>query len=379
MSKEKLTPDLLVSLISNTPEEQQIIPPKTCPEPNEENWQEVIEFISITPDKDYSESVYGIDRVGNGQNSKLIMTEALTVISAKPKTAKTKQAYLFAAIALQSDILNSQFFAKFPATKEQVVYVDTEQSLFDNSIGYKILQELTGINTHIRKLKMLSLRNLSCSEKMFLLIRYIYANPLIALLIIDGIRDFVSDPNSGEEANTVVSALLKMATENMIAIVVVIHQNKIDNNLRGHLGTEIMNKAHTVMSIDREDELFIVRPVVTRLKPFLPWAFKIDSEGVPRIDEQFNEESSSKPKFSIEEQSVEFHREVLADAFLNGKPDPGWADLKSSLKAALKTKKQDAGDNKLREMISYYLKEGFLIKEPVAGRSYDAYRIVTIQ
>lgn len=379
MNEQKLNPDTLVSLIKNSSEQEVIISQKTCPEPNEENWAEVIECITISPEKDYTESPFGIDRIGKAYASKVVITEGLTVISAKPKTAKTKQGYLFAAVALQSNILSDHFFAAFPQNKNKVVYVDTEQSLFDNSLGYKTVQELTGEKDRVRKFTMLSLRNLNCIQRMFLLKKYVYANPDIGVLILDGVRDLVSDPNSAEEANTAVSFLLKMATENMIAIILVIHQNKIDNNLRGHLGTEIMNKAHTVLSIEKEEDLFVVRPVVTRLIPFAPWAFRIDQNGVPRLEVQFHEDNSAKIKFSLNNQSKEFHYELLNEAFAIGKPDPGWDDLKRALKASLQTKKQDAGDNKLRELISYYMTEGFLIKEAVAGRSYGAYRIVTIR
>ncbi len=66
------------------------------------------------------------------------------------------------------------------------------------------------------------------------------------------------------------------------------HQNKSDFNARGHIGTELVNKAETVISIsvdEKEKELSIVEAQQCRNKEFQPFAFEIDENGLPRLVE----------------------------------------------------------------------------------------------
>mgnify|MGYP007001916110 CR=1 FL=1 len=38
-----------------------------------------------------------------------------------------------------------------------------------------------------------------------------------------------------------------------IHIFTVLHENKIDNNVRGHIGTELQNKSETVISVRKQE------------------------------------------------------------------------------------------------------------------------------
>ena len=69
------------------------------------------------------------------------------------------------------------------------------------------------------------------------------------LVIVDGIRDLVNDINDGMLAQEVMEELMQLATEHKCCIVCVLHQNKNgeDRNLRGWIGTELMNKAFEVL------------------------------------------------------------------------------------------------------------------------------------
>ena len=68
------------------------------------------------------------------------------------------------------------------------------------------------------------------------------------LVIVDGIRDLVNDINDGVLAQEVMEELMHLATQHNCCIVCVLHQNKSgeDHNLRGWIGTELMNKAFEV-------------------------------------------------------------------------------------------------------------------------------------
>ncbi|MCU9931164.1 mobilization protein, partial [Escherichia coli] len=55
-------------------------------------------------------------------------------------------------------------------------------------------------------------------------------------------------------ATMIVSKLMKWSEEKNILIVTVLHQNKGDNNARGHIGTELNNKAETVLSVSKSSD-----------------------------------------------------------------------------------------------------------------------------
>lgn len=74
----------------------------------------------------------------------------------------------------------------------------------------------------------------------------------VGLVIIDGIRDLMLDINNPREATLIVNYLMKWTEEFNLHIHTVIHQNKGDENARGHIGTEINNKSETVLRVEKD-------------------------------------------------------------------------------------------------------------------------------
>ena len=88
------------------------------------------------------------------------------------------------------------------------------------------------------------------------------------LVIIDGVRDLISDINDGVEAQQVTEQLMALAQQHRCCIVCVLHQNKGDGdrNLRGWIGTELTNKVFEVYSCEklRSSHTFKVEQTHTR-------------------------------------------------------------------------------------------------------------------
>ena len=62
--------------------------------------------------------------------------------------------------------------------------------------------------------------------------------------------------------------------------------NKGDNNARGHVGTELMNKSLTVLGVnklEKNEDYSTIEPIATRDREFKPIVFGIDEEGLPYI------------------------------------------------------------------------------------------------
>ena len=73
------------------------------------------------------------------------------------------------------------------------------------------------------------------------------------LVILDGIRDLVTDINDGAEAQRIMEEMLALAQDNDCCIIAVLHQNKSDESRdpRGWLGTELLNKAFDVFATEK--------------------------------------------------------------------------------------------------------------------------------
>ena len=106
------------------------------------------------------------------------------------------------------------------------------------------------------------------------------------LVIVDGIRDLVNDINDGVLAQEVMEELLHLATEHDCCIVCVLHQNKSgeDRNLRGWIGTELMNKAFEVYACEKllPQRIFSLEQTLTRKYDIeQTMYFEVGDDGLP--------------------------------------------------------------------------------------------------
>ena len=79
---------------------------------------------------------------------------------------------------------------------------------------------------------------------------------------------------------------MQWTDEYQIHLHTILHQNKSDENARGHIGTEINNKAETVIQIEKDKDdskISKVESVHTRSKDFLPFAFYINDQSLPEL------------------------------------------------------------------------------------------------
>lgn len=121
------------------------------------------------------------------------------------------------------------------------------------------------------------------------------------IIFIDGVRDLLQDFNNLAESNDLIQWLMQLTAEHGCTIVSVLHQNKSkdDGNMRGHLGTELLNKLTDCFEVSKKDGKFIVTCSDSRNVQCGDFSFSIDAEG------HFQEETSIK-----EDKGLEFAKEI---------------------------------------------------------------------
>jgi len=182
---------------------------------------------------------------------------------------------------------------------EQVLYIDTEQGSYHLQRTVQRICLQAG-NPNPPNFAAYGLRPLSPAERLELVDHVILTSKNPGLVIIDGIRDLLSEGiNCEAEATSLTSKILKWTYEKMIHVVLVLHQNKADNNARGHIGSELTNKAETVLSVAKDQkypDISVVTPEYCRGIESASFAFRINGEGIPEL----TEESDSREKNRLE-------------------------------------------------------------------------------
>ena len=264
--------------------------------------------------------------------------------SASTGKAKSKKTFNVSAIVAASlagrQILN--YRAHLPEGKQQVLYVDTEQSRFHCHNVLERILRLAGLPTTCdnENLDFICLREYSPSVRIEVIDYALRQGKGYGLVIIDGIRDLMLDINSSGESVEVLNKMMEWSSKYNLHIHCVLHLNKGDNNVRGHIGTEMSNKAETVLVISKSNEnpaISEVHALHIREKEFKPFAFTVDEGGLPVMAENHsfdgNASERSKNRTGFMNLSVEQHREALSIAF-GDKPIKGFENVLQAMMTA---------------------------------------------
>ena len=200
----------------------------------------------------------------------------------KAKSKKTFNVTAIAASALKNGTV-LKYRSSFPEDKRTVLYIDTEQGRHHCQKVLKRILRLAELpeDKNPDNLIMLALRKYAPPIRLAIVEQAIGIIPDLGLVIIDGIRDFLYDINSPSEATDIISRFMQWTDDRQIHIHTILHQNKNDENTRDHIGTELNNKAETVMQVevDKMDRtVSVVEAIHIRDREFEPFAFRINDE-----------------------------------------------------------------------------------------------------
>ena len=279
--------------------------------------------------------------------------------------AKSKKSFLLTAVistALSGRVILNNIIGRLKHDKRKVLFFDTEQSKYHVQQSIRRICKQTGVENP-ENLEAYGLRPLNYSERLKAIEQAIHKTENLGMVVIDGIRDLVTSINDEEQATILTSKLLKWTEEKGIHIIVVLHQNKGDNNARGHLGTELINKAETVLAVTRvehNNNISIVEPQQCRNREPEVFGFEI-IDGLPIAAEEglYAVTTKGRKPNPLENMSYENKVTVLDEVYSHG-DSFGHGQLLVQIKLAVKEKlRVEVGNNKVIAFITELSNDGF--------------------
>lgn len=303
-----------------------------------------------------------------------------SMIIGKAKSKKTFAISIAISACITNSLVQDKIKAILPIDKLNVLYFDTEQSGYHFLKCVKRICKLSNLDNP-ENLYAITLRAFTPNERLLIIKEIINSVPNVGFVVIDGIRDLVSSINDEEQSTMIASWLLKTTKDLGIHIMVVLHENKADTNARGHLGTELVNKAETVLSVTKDStdkDISNVESKFSRNIECNDFAFKINDEGLPLIIDNYikKEAGKQKRKVTAGEVSEEMHKKMLKSIFeKNSKLKYG--ELCRCIKNCLLEYIYESSDGKSKDFLTHYLKKDWVIKRGISGTPNAYYEMKT--
>lgn len=289
-----------------------------------------------------------------------------SLIKGKAKSRKSFLLSMAVCSALNDFVFEDVFRSPVSENNKNILFIDTEQSDWHVQKAAQRICNIVGQKSP-NKLYMYKFRSLSPKIRLEYVRELISQTPNLGLVIIDGIRDLITSINDEGESCGIASDLLKWSEEYNIHIVTILHENPSNDKARGHLGTELSNKAETVIQIEVDPHLpnvSVVKPFSCRNKPFEPFAFEI-IEGKPTPIPEYDTSSYAKDSFNIKNIDDKDLMKALDDCFKDEeeiKRDRLKKDMQRQLKLKFGERK-GLGLNKIDELIIDLKERGIITQD----------------
>jgi hypothetical protein len=198
-----------------------------------------------------------------GENA-VIFPHTINVIQGQAGVHKSRLAENICAAFLKLNGTQNELLGfnrlNFDAT-HTVVYVDTERNLSEQlPYALQSIQMKAGYKRadHPSNFEYISLLQISRKERFAALNEYLNHikkstnNPLF--IVLDVSTDCIEDFNKTDKSMELIDLMNMAINEHNVIFLCLIHENPKSDKARGHFGTELMNKASTVMQVGFEKD-----------------------------------------------------------------------------------------------------------------------------
>lgn len=314
--------------------------------------------LSVTEEYEYPPAVLKIDD---------ITVATFGNFSASTGKTKSKKTFNVSAIvaALLSDRTVLRYKGFLPAQKNRILYFDTEQSKYHCHKVMKRILKLSGMpmDADTSRLEFFMLREYSPRQRCQIIEEALKANTNVGFIVIDGLRDLLYDINNSTESVELINNLMRWSSAYNIHIHTVLHLNKGDDNTRGHVGTEMNNKAECIIQLIKsafDSRISMVKAMHIREQEFDPFSFKINEEALPELVENVSVETERKPLLEV--LNDEQHKSALEIVFSEG-DITGYKEMLKALQGAYASIGYKRGRNVCVELNKYLINRGIITKK----------------
>ena len=270
-------------------------------------WDEIVtrlEKFRIRRDQQLAEAKHLVEING----VKCLPRGDLIAISGKEKCGKTTACRILSTLLLRGEYEGYKALEK----DLRILWIDTEQAAVSTRSVIRGIDMMCGFQVPDDQLVMVNLREWGDKDTIKQVLQIMFDQVRPDFVILDGIRDFIYDFNDVRESADIVLEVMRLSSgvnaeqaqelklheRQLCCIACILHQNKPkdDNNMRGHLGTELANKSGEVWESTREDDgLFKFTQTRSRTRPMeQPVCFKVRSRNY--IDGQGRQEEIGIPE-----------------------------------------------------------------------------------
>lgn len=193
-----------------------------------------------------------------------IFPNTIAVIQGQTGTHKSRlvETIASAIIRKKESLKNPLGLNVNPFEEYSFIYIDTERNIqeqFPYSIQQIKLKAGYQIDEDVPNLDFTSLVEIPRDERVDTLEAYINHLRAISkshlIIVLDVVTDCVLDFNRSEESMQFIQHLNKVINQNGVTFICIIHENPgFNTKARGHLGTELANKASTLIQIGFEKD-----------------------------------------------------------------------------------------------------------------------------
>jgi len=216
----------------------------------------------------------------------------LVAISGKEKCGKTTDCRIIVSALMKGEYMGVKALEK----EARVLWIDTEQAYQTSRAVCRGIELMCGSEPTDDRFAYFALREYPDRKEMTEAMRMLFDKYSPDIAIIDGIRDFIPDFNDVLESAEIVLECMRLSsgvsaeqarkkglTERPACCVCcILHQNKPkdDTSMRGHLGTELSNKAGEVWDASQDDDhVFSFTQTRSRTRPVdSPLTYKVFSK-----------------------------------------------------------------------------------------------------
>ena len=204
----------------------------------------------------------------------------LVAISGKEKCGKTTDCRIMISALLKGEYMGVKALER----NVRVLWIDTEQANLSSRAVCRGIELMTGFELPDDRVFYFAFREYPDQDELTLLMCALFDRFAPDIAIIDGIRDLIPDFNDVVESSKIVHLCMDLASgvnaekaredglnvRPPCCVCCILHQNKPkdDNNMRGHLGTELSNKAGEVWEATQDDDhVFYFKQIRSRSRP----------------------------------------------------------------------------------------------------------------